>query len=90
MELADFEDDERLERIDFRRLAGAVHPDATHVITSFDRQFIVDHRMVITELGLCHVINAPIAVLLQQSYVLAHARVLVCVRFGNVWISQHA
>lgn len=68
-DLTEYEDDERLEDTDFRQLAIAVHPDTTHTITSFDDDVRIERRMVFTELGLCDVINAPIAVLLQEPYV---------------------
>lgn len=63
-----FEEDETLEDVDFKRIAVAVHPNATHAITSFDDDYRVEHRFVFTELGLCDIINAPIAVLLSEEY----------------------
>lgn len=64
-QLTQFEEDERLENIDFRQLIIDVHPNTTHTITSFDSGWRVEHQMVFTELGLCDVINAPIAALLR-------------------------
>lgn len=65
IDLNDYEEDERLENVNFRELVHEVHPDATHVVSSFDRDFVIDQQMAITELGLCYVINAPITVLLK-------------------------
>lgn len=67
--LATFEDDERFEETDFRELAIAVHPNNIHDVTSFDDDFPIENHLVFTELGLCYVINAPIAVLLRKPYV---------------------
>lgn len=64
--LTEFEDDERLEDVDFRELIVAVHPNNSHVVTSFDDNFQVNHQMVFTELGLCYLVNAPIAVALGK------------------------
>lgn len=65
--IAEYEDDERLENTNFRELALAVHPDASHVVTSYDASFHVTNQMVFTELGLCYVVNSPVSVLLEKS-----------------------
>ncbi|XP_055307141.1 sodium channel protein Nach-like [Sitodiplosis mosellana] len=53
--------DDRLRDINLRELVEFVYPNYNHVIKTFDPTMGPDSQLVLSERGMCHVINAPIS-----------------------------